>query len=189
MRRPLALLLALGALAPATGCGNDPAPVPDTTSPVIPAGTEPVSFRGAGVALEAPVGWQARPGRAPLVTAYTSGQGSVAVLRYPRLEPLPRTRAELDAATDQLVAAAKARDASFREKDRSRTRVDGARAIVLRGTERVAGQVREVRSTHIFSGGAEVVVDAFAPPADFPRVDERVFRPLVRSLELSKPRA
>jgi hypothetical protein len=135
------------------------------------------------------VGWQARPGRAPLVTSFTSGQGSISIFRYPRIEPLPRTRAELGAATDQLVAAAKARDPSFRETRRSRTRVDGARAIVVRGTERVAGQLREVRSTHIFTRGAEVVVDAFAPPGQFDRVDEQVFRPLLRSLEISRPRA
>jgi hypothetical protein len=189
MRRLPALLLAACALVTASGCGNEPAPTPDTMTPAAPRGTEPVRYRGAGLALEAPVGWQARPGRAPLITAFTSGQGSVAILRYPRVEPLPRTRAELDAATDQLVAAATARDASFRELRRSRTRVDGARAIVLRGTERVGGQLREVRSTHIFSRRAEVVVDAFAPPAHFPRVDAQVFRPLLRSLELSRPRA
>jgi hypothetical protein len=189
MRRPIALLLASCALAVTAGCGNEPAPIPNTSTPVIPSGTEPVSYRGAGVALEAPVGWKARPGQAPLVTSFTSGQGSVAVLRYPRLEPLPTTRDQLDAATDQLVAAAKARDASFREVGRSRTRVDGSRAIVVRGTERVAGQLREVRSTHVFTRGAEVVVDAFAPPGDFDRVDEQVFRPLVRSLEISRPRA
>jgi hypothetical protein len=181
------LLAALATLV--VGCGNEPAPVPDTTTPVAPSGTEPVRYRGAGVALEAPVGWQARPGRAPLIATFTSGQGSISVFRYPRIEPFPRTRKELTAATDQLVAAAKARDASFRETRRSRTRVDGSRAIVLRGTERVAGQVREVRSTHIFARGAEVVVDAFAPPAEFARVDEQVFRPLLRSLELSRPRA
>ena len=188
MSRLLGALLAALAMLGA-GCGNEPAPVPDTTTAVAPRGTEPVRYRGAGVALEAPVGWQARPGRAPLITTFTSGQGSISVFRYPRIEPFPRTRAELDAATDQLVAAAKARDGSFRETRRSRTRVDGSRAIVLRGTERVAGQVREVRSTHIFARGAEVVVDAFAPPAQFDRVDEQVFRPLLRSLELSRPRA
>jgi len=163
--------------------------MPDTTTAVAPRGTEPVRYREAGVALDVPVGWRARPGRAPLVTSFTSGQGSISILRYPRIEPLPRTRAELDAATDQLVAAAKARDASFRESRRSRTRVDGSRAIVVRGTARVAGQLREVRSTHIFGRGAEVVVDAFAPPAQFARVDEQVFRPLLRSLEISRPRA
>ncbi len=189
MRRPTALLAAACLLPAAAGCGNDPAPTPDTTTAVAPRGAEPVRYREAGVALEAPVGWQARPGRAPLITTFTSGQGSISIFRYPRIEPFPRTRAELTAATDQLVAAAKARDASFRETRRSRTRVDGSRAIVLRGTERVAGQLREVRSTHIFTRGAEVVVDAFAPPGQFDRVDEQVFRPLLRSLEISRPRA
>jgi hypothetical protein len=189
MRRPTALLLAACASLAAAGCGTEPAPTPDTTTAAAPRGAEPVRYREAGVALEVPVGWQARPGRAPLVTSFTSGQGSISIFRYPRIEPLPRTRAELDAAADQLVAAAKARDASFRETRRSRTRVDGSRAIVVRGTERVAGALREVRSTHIFARGAEVVVDAFAPPAQFPRVDEQVFRPLLRSLEISRPRA
>jgi hypothetical protein len=189
MRRPTALLLAACVPLAAAGCGNEPAPTPDTTTAAAPRGTDPERYREAGVALDAPVGWQARPGRAPLVTSFTSGQGSVSIFRYPRIEPLPRTRAELRAAADQLVAAAKARDPSFRETRSSRTRVDGARAIVVRGTERVAGQLREVRSTHIFTRGAEVVVDAFAPPGQFDRVDEQVFRPLLRSLEISRPRA
>lgn len=190
MRRPTALLAAAACLPlAAAGCGTEPAPTPDTTTAAVPRGTEPVRYREAGVALEVPVGWRARPGRAPLITSFTSGQGSISIFRYPRIEPLPRTRAELDAAADQLVAAAKARDASFRETRRGRARVDGSRAVVVRGTERVAGQLREVRSTHVFTRGAEVVVDAFAPPGQFDRVDEQVFRPLLRSLEISRPRA
>jgi hypothetical protein len=186
MRRPILPVLLLVLIS---GCGNAPTPTPDTATPVAPAGAEPVRLAEAGVRFDAPVGWVERPGPVPLVTAYTSGQGSIAIFRYPRIEPLPRTGAQLDAATDQLVAAVKARDASFREERRSRTKVDGDRAIVLRGTARVAGQVRSVRSTHIFTDGAEVVVDAFAPPGDFDRVDEQVFRPLLRSLKLSRPRA
>jgi hypothetical protein len=46
-----------------------------------------------------------------------------------------------------------------------------------------------VRSTHIFSHGAEVVVDAYAPPRFFPKVDKTAFKPLLRSLRVTKPRA
>ena len=62
-----------------------------------------------------------------------------------------------------------------------------ARAIELTGTQTVAGFTYDVRSAHLFREGAEVVVDAYAPPADFPRVDRTVFEPALRSLKLSSP--
>ncbi len=43
-----------------------------------------------------------------------------------------------------------------------------------------------VRSTHVYAEGAEIVVDAFAPEKDFRRVDEQVFRPLLKSLKIGK---
>ena len=44
-----------------------------------------------------------------------------------------------------------------------------------------------MRSLHAYGRGAEVVLDAFAPPKDFARVDEQTFAPVARSLRLRKP--
>jgi hypothetical protein len=59
---------------------------------------------------------------------------------------------------------------------------------VLVGDQRVAGQQRRVRSTHVFAQGAEVVVDQYAAPRDFAAVDAAVFEPTVRSLRIGPPR-
>ncbi len=185
--RPLPALAALAALA--VGCGNDRTPPPDVFTPGPPLGSNTQSYDTAGLGFEAPAGWSLAPGQAPLVATMATGRATVSVFRYPRTEPLPRDAASLDAAAEALVGAAKQRDPSFVEIKRARLRVDGRPAVVLRGTETVAGQPRTVRSTHVYAFGGEVVVDAIAPAADFARVDAEVFRPLVRSLELRAPRA
>lgn len=122
------------------------------------------------------------------MTTIATGQAAVSIFRYPRTEPLPATPAALDAAAAALVDAARTRDPTFAEIKRARLRVDGRPAVVVRGTETVAGQPRTVRSTHVYAFGGEVVVDAIAPAEDFKRVDAEVFRPLVRSLRIRAPR-
>ncbi|MCW3011278.1 MAG: hypothetical protein JWO90_1682 [Solirubrobacterales bacterium] len=185
-RRRLAALLVTPLLA---GCGNDPTPPPDVVTPGPPLGANPQAFPAAGVAFTAPAGWDLRTGEAPLVASVATGRAAITVFRYPRTEPLPGTPDELDAAAEALVGAAKQRDPGFVELKRDRVRVDGRPAVVLRGTETIDGQPRTVRSTHVYAFDGEVVIDALAPAADFKRVDAEVFRPLVRSLDLSRPRA
>ena len=65
--------------------------------------------------------------------------------------------------------------------------VNRTRGIEVLATESVNGQARRVRSTHLFDRGAEIVIDAYAPPADFARVDATVFEPLLRSFQLRAP--
>ncbi|MCA1690147.1 MAG: hypothetical protein LC720_06850 [Actinobacteria bacterium] len=60
-------------------------------------------------------------------------------------------------------------------------------AVQLRGLETIDGQRREVRSTHLYADGAEVVIDAYAPPDQFRTVDRGVFHPLLRGLRLAAP--
>ena len=54
----------------------------------------------------------------------------------------------------------------------------------LVGDETIEGRRRRVRSTHVFAGGAELVLDAYAAPEHFAETDAAAFRPVVRSLEL-----
>lgn len=169
------------------GCGTARQLPPDVTTPGPPIGTTPVSFPKAGLSFAMPNGWLRTDGQGSLVTTISTGEATIALYRYPRSEALPRTRAELDAALDALVGAAKARDASFTEIKRARLKVDGHPAVQLRGTETVVGRPRTVRSTHVYADGAEIVVDAFAPDRDFRRVDAQVFRGVLRSLQIAKP--
>jgi hypothetical protein len=184
MRRATAALVAVAALA---GCGNQRQPPPDVRTPGPPLGSNPASFPQAGLRFLAPAGWNVDPGQAPMVATISTGEASVGIFRYPRTEQLPRTAAQLDAALDALVGAAKARDPGFVEIKRSRARVDGKPAVQVRGTETILGHPRTVRSTHVYADGAEIVVDAFAPDRDFKRVDAQVFRPLLRSMKIGTP--
>jgi len=166
------------------GCGTERQQPPDVTTPGPPIGTEP--HAGAGLRFLAPRGWLINRGEGTQVYAISTGEATIAIYRYPRREQLPRTRADLERALDALVLAAKARDSTFTELKRTRLKVDGHPAVQLRGTETIVGRPRMVRSTHVYAEGAEVVVDAFAPEKDFRRVDEQVFRPLLKSLKIGK---
>lgn len=189
--RPRAVSLAcllLAALA-GGGCGDGKTPPPDVATPGPTLGTTPQSFPAAGLRFASPAGWTVTPGKAPLVAAIRTGTAIVAVWRYPRTEPLPTSARDLKAARDALVAAAKARDPSFVAVRSGTVRIDGHRGVQVRGSESVLGQPRTVRSTHVFVDGAEIVVDAFARDEDFRRVDAQAFRPLLRSLRITKARS
>ncbi|MGE4426953.1 MAG: hypothetical protein AB7G37_10925, partial [Solirubrobacteraceae bacterium] len=115
----------------------------------------------------------------------TSGPAVLAVWIYPRGRRGPRTTDELRAARDRLVTASKARDATFRVTASAATRYDKLPAVELRGTATILDRPRTVRSVHIFAGGREIVLDAYAPARDFRRIDKAVFRPVMRSLKVA----
>lgn len=183
MRRLRPIACAVAILA--AGCGNQQSTPPDVSQPAHPQGSVP--FASQGIAFATPGGWHARGGAAPLVATVQSGPAQIAVWRYPRTEPLPKTRAQLTQARDLLIQAAKARDQTFQAATTAIRKVDGHPAIQIRGTETIAGQARTVRSTHVYAAGAEVVVDAFAPAAVFAQVDREAFVPVVRSLRVASP--
>lgn len=187
--RPAAAAVLLSCLALA-GCGNVRQPAPDVRTPGPAFGSESVSYPQAGLTIaKAPAGWARTSGTAPAVAGIVTGTASIGIFRYPRTEPLPKSKAQLDAAMTTLLAAAKARDPSFTEIKGARLKVDGQPAVQIRGTETVGGQPRTVRTTHVYAFGAELVIDAFAPEADFRRVDAQAFRPMLASLKLTKPAA
>jgi hypothetical protein len=172
------------------GCGNERQLSPDVATPGPAFGSERVSYPQAGVTLRrAPAGWTRITGAAPAVATIATGQATIGIFRYPRTEPLPRTKAQLDAAATALIGAAKARDPTFTEIKRARLRVDGQPAIQIRGTQTIAGQPRTVRTTHVYAHGGELVVDAYAPEASFRRVDAQVFRPLLATMRVTAPKA
>jgi hypothetical protein len=180
------VLLGFGCAALA-GCGNARTPPPDLATARPPTAFARQVFPSAGVRLRAPGNWQVQPGSPPLVVAVRSGLASVAVWRYPRDARLPASKAQLRTALRRLVARVRSRDATFVLESAGVVAVARRGAVQLRGLETIDGQRREVRSTHLYAHGAEVVVDAYAPPDQFRTVDRRVFHPLLRGLRLQAP--
>lgn len=184
--RQIAPLIAVLVLA---GCGNERTPPPDVNTPGPPIGAAQARYPEHGISFLAPGGWRLTPGTAPLVVTAQTGQATLAVWRYPRTEPLPRTSAHLRAARAALVAEAQRRDPTFKLEKGSVIRVAGAPAVQLRATETINGLPRKVRSTHVYTRGAEIVLDAYTTAEHFDRVDQQVFRPVLRTLKIAEPRA
>jgi hypothetical protein len=185
MRRPaLIALSAAAAAALVAGCGSDASPDTATTGAQSAGG----SYPGQGITFKAPTGWTVDAGRGRLVATAQAGQATVAVWRFPRDQQLPKSKAELKAARDALLKASRKRDVTFEEIKTAPTTIAGKPAVQIRAREHIAGQPRTVRSTHIYANGAEIVVDAYTDADSFRKTDADVFRPLLRSLHVTKPR-
>jgi hypothetical protein len=180
---------AIAALLVLAGCGNSPTKPPDVSKSTGAFGVTRVTLAKEGVSFERPNEWHYMPGTPPLLATMTSGPATIAIWRYPRTETLPSTASELSAARDALVQAAKVRDETFKPSKAKATRAAHQPAVVIVADETVAGHPRTVRSTHVYAFAGEVVVDAFAPPAMFAKLETPIFRNVVRSLRLSKPAA
>jgi hypothetical protein len=174
--------LAAGALALA-GCVQRTA-APDLSRPAAPAGFHALGYPADGVALLAPTNWPLRPGRAPLVATFSSGDAVVALWRYPRSEAPPAGAAGLADARAALLAAARARDPGLRLIRAATVEIDHAGALELDAFERIGGSPRRVLSLHVYVPGAEIVLEEYAPAAGFHAVDHAVFSPVRRSLRL-----
>jgi hypothetical protein len=186
--RPITVAVAILTLAVlGAGCGNHRQRVPDVTGSPKPAKATQLDYPGAGVSFTAPRNWYQGGGPEPLVVALASGRAGVAVWRYPRKEPIPKTKSELEQAQANLSDAVQGRDRSVHIENTRVVDVNGAKGIQVVATERIAGQPRRVRSTHFFDRRAENVFDAYAPPADFARLDGSVFQPLIQSVRLRAP--
>jgi hypothetical protein len=184
-RQLLSLCACLAALA--AGCGNDRAKAPDVDEPQAPKGTRAVDYPSAGLRFKVPRNWARSDGKAPLVATVSSGLATVAIWRYDRSEPLPRRPADLSFARDELVKAAQARDKTLALQSSQVLDVGGIHAVELLGDETIDGAPRRVRSTHLYdrAGKAEIVIDAYAPPERFERVNRKVFTPLLATLQVS----
>ncbi|HWC28111.1 MAG TPA: hypothetical protein VG474_16090 [Solirubrobacteraceae bacterium] len=190
MRRALVPLAAVVLAALAAGCGNDRTAVPDLSLVPAPRDFRQEYFDAHGVRFRVPTNWRVVPADEPQLATVAIGDAQVGVWRYPRSEPLPETRAQLHAARQALVAQIESRDPTFKLTSTRLIVKRGIRAVevVGIGTNLTNQRVqRSMRSLHAYGHGAEVVMDAFAPPKEFARVDEQVFAPMTRSLQLRRP--
>jgi hypothetical protein len=188
LHRALLPSLALTAVL-AAGCGSSKSEPPKVTQVTKPTGVVKVAVPEAGVKFAAPDGWRRQKGKAPLVYAVQTGQATLALWRYPRTEQLPTTHKALKAAEDALISQIQKRDKTFKVTKAKLLHVGSKRAVQVLGTGAIAGNRRTIRSTHIYTEKAEFVVDAYAPPTVFDRVDRQVFAPVLDSLEIAKPTA
>ncbi len=180
-------LLSLLAAVLLSGCANAKTPPPPTGLIAAPKGFREVKYSVDGISVRVPTNWRAFQGTGSQLVTVTIGDGQIAIWRYARTEPLPQTRSQLDAARAALIAQVKQRDPTFELKSSRLIVKPGLRAVELLGEGLNQGERRAVRSLHAYGRGNEVVVDSFAPPKEFARVDEQTFRPVARSLRLYKP--
>jgi hypothetical protein len=170
------------------GCGDRRTTPPSLAGPATAGPSRLVAYQSAGLALRVPGGWFVNAGTPPLVATASAGLAEVAVWRYPRVQPLPGTVAELRRVLPSLLAAVRARDPAFRLEGSRTLRIDGHPALQVVGVEHVAGALRRVRSDHVFAFAGEVVVDAYAPVAGFAAANRSGFVPMLHSLRLVRPR-
>ena len=187
MRRALIPLAAVALLA---GCGNERKAAPDIGVISAPKGFRDAVYERQGVRFRAPTNWRVVPGEGTHLATVVSGNAQIGVWRYPRTEPLPETRSQLNAARQALVAQIESRDPTFKLTSTRLVLKPRLRAVEVIGVgTNLTNQraQRSMRSLHAYGHGVEVVIDAFAPPREFARVDEQTFGPVTRSLKVSKP--
>ncbi len=191
MRRVPTVLTAAALVALLAGCGNNRAAVPNLDLVPGPKGFRDVAFAEQGIRFKAPTNWRVVPGETDAhVATVAIGAAQVGIWRYPRTEPLPETRSQLGAARNALVAQIESRDPTFKLTKTRLIVKPGLRAVevVGIGTNLTNTSVqRSMRSLHAYGRGGEVVMDAFAPPKQFARIDAQTFGPMTRSLKLRKP--
>ncbi|MGH2943871.1 MAG: hypothetical protein ACRDLN_13965 [Solirubrobacteraceae bacterium] len=188
MRRPVIVLVAAALLA---GCGNERTSVPELGLIPAPKGFRQAYFDEQGVRFRVPTNWRIVPGEGTHLATVAIGDAQVGIWRYPRTEPLPETREQLDAARQAVVAQIESRDPTFKLKSTRLVIKEGLRAVEVLGVGTNLSNSnarRSIRSLHAYGRGAEVVMDAFAPPKVFRRVDEQTFAPMTRSLRLRTPK-
>ncbi len=181
------LLLALGAVGlGVSGCGNRRTRPPSLAVAAQPNGFRELVYPAQGLSLQVPRDWSVLPGRRPLVATISSGPAVAALWRYARNGP-PPDGAALQHALALLLRAVRARDPRLALVGARTLRVDNAAAIEINALERVSGEQRRVRSTHVYLRGTEVVLDEYAPVASFHLVDQLAFSPIKRSLSIGPP--
>ncbi len=160
------------------GCGQRPPAVPGLSAPAAPQGFHQITSGGVRLAL--PRSWITTPENPPLVTVVSSDSAVISLWRYPGR--FPATYARIQHAYKRLIADALHRQPKLHVLSAARLTVDGHPAVQLDATAPIGTAQERVRSLHIFTHFAELVLEEYAPPRMFDRVDRQVFGPVRRSL-------
>jgi len=179
-------LTCLAAAVVLSGCGNDRTPPREIG--VIRAPGDLKTVRFSELSLKEPERWLKSAGEGRRLVTFSAGQAQIAIWRYPRTEPLPETRDQLHATRKALIAQVQARDPTFKLTSSRLIHRRDLRAVELVGVGTNQGVQRSIRSLHGYGNKVEVVIDAFAPTQDFPRVDHQTFRRVLGSAKLTAAR-
>ena len=189
-RRISCLFVALALLGGALGgCGNSRTPVPRFGQPAPPNGVQVLDLPAAGVLILVPRSWVAATPSGARLATIASGSAAISVWSYHRTAPPPVSSSALAQARSGLLAAARKRDPTLQLIRAAAIKLAGHPAVELDALEHISGHLRRVRSVHVYGPGQELVLDAYAPPSVFPRVDRAVFSPAKRSLRFQGPGA
>lgn len=175
-------LLILGLLL--AGCGSRPRAVPQLSGPAAPQGFHLTTYNAAGLRLAEPRSWTTTSENPPLVTVISSGGAVISLWRYHRPGTLPASKGQLHQAYRRLIAAARRRQPKLHVQAAGLQAVDGHPAVVLDATDPIHSTQERVRSVHVFTPAGEVVLEEYAPPSVFQRVDRQVFEHVWRSLAI-----
>lgn len=170
--------LALGLVL--ASCGQRPAVVPQVSAPAAPDGFHLITYSAARVRLDMPRSWTTTPQSPPLVTVLSSGGAVISLWHYPGA--FGASGSHLRHAYRRLVAAALRSQPKLHVLSAGLLTVDGDPAVELDATEPIGAVQERVDSFHVFTPGAEVVLEEYAPPSVFDPVDRLVFEPVWRSL-------
>jgi hypothetical protein len=182
-RRRLAWLAVLALALAGVGCGNDRMQPTGLSKLGEPLSLVNFTSSNGDVSFGHPSTWSVLGGTLPKVAQLSSGTAVATVFAYPRTD-LPQDRAGAEASRTRLIASLKERDPSF-DVEASRVRkVDGAVAVEIEGTGRIAGQRVRTKSIHVYKGAAEYVIDAYAKPKTFKDADTEAFEPMLATLRL-----
>jgi hypothetical protein len=186
LRRSLAVTLGVLALGALAGCAESRTPAPGLGQIQPTGGVKPVDYLRGALRFRAPVDWAKGPGSGPLVVTIGSGPAVIAIWHYRRSanEVIPIDLAQATQARAALTGAAAARDRTFRVISSADVVLNGVPGVELDALETIRGDVRRVRSAHLYLAGGELVVDEYAPEDLFHAVDRTVFSPLLHSVHL-----
>jgi len=176
---PIALAFLTALLV--TGCGARRTPVPVPVRADDPKGMK--AFRTSDVGFTFPSNWHLLHGKAPAVAHVFSGRAVLTIWAY-RRNAVPRSRNQLETAQSNLEADVKQKNPGFQQSETRLVRVAGSPGVEVVGDGTINGQQVRIRSEHVFRGMGEYVIDSFAPPDQFERVDGEVFLAIVASLRL-----
>lgn len=181
-RRRLAWLT-IPALVACAGCGNERSQPTGTAGIGPPVSLVNFTSPSGDVSFGRPSSWSLTAGIPPEVAQVSSGGAVDTVYAYPRSD-IPLNTSEAEAARLRLLRSLGERDPSF-EVQSSRVRViDESPAVEIVGRGWIAGHRVRTRSTHVYKGTAEYVIDAYSRPAEFHRAQTDAFNPLLATLHV-----
>ena len=181
-----ALVVALALALALAGCGGGETPALSVYRTYPPVSFKPFGLGRYGIGFVVPSNWAYLPDlvHPPVIAIIASGPAVISVSRYARTGPPPTGTTDLLQARTALLGAIKAGQPAFRLLSSRTTSIGGQPAIVLDAIEAIAGQRRHVVSTHVFLAHSEVVIEEYAPVAEFAAVDNEVFAKVLASLQL-----